>query len=383
MSYTVLDYGSMIADGVRTNAYAKALRRVIKPDSVVLDIGTGTGIFALLACRFGARQIYAVEPEDIIQVASEIAAANGCAERIEFIQEVSTEVRLSDRVDVIVSDIHGRLPLFKSLVPTIIDARERLLAPGGQLIPQRDTLWAAIVEETDLYKQFVEPWDNQPFGWDMQAAKRLSVNSWGGAALAAENLLVKPQRLATLDYSSIEHSGFSAELTWNARRAGTAHGLAVWFDSVLTEGVSFSNAPSAPKTIFGQGFFPWSKPVPLDLGDTVSVSLRADLIGDEHIWRWDTRVLDPGDSKQIRADFRQSTFFGAPLSKQHLDKRAASHVPTLGKIGQVDRFILESMDGETSAGDIAHSVRERFPGRFAKWEEAVAYVCEISQKYSR
>ena len=174
MSYTVLDYGSMIADGVRTNAYAKALRRVIKPDSVVLDIGTGTGIFALLACRFGARQIYAVEPEDIIQVASEIAAANGCAERIEFIQEVSTEVRLSDRVDVIVSDIHGRLPLFKSLVPTIIDARERLLAPGGQLIPQRDTLWAAIVEETDLYKQFVEPWDNQPFGWDMQAAKRLS-----------------------------------------------------------------------------------------------------------------------------------------------------------------------------------------------------------------
>ncbi|MDH3444335.1 MAG: 50S ribosomal protein L11 methyltransferase, partial [Deltaproteobacteria bacterium] len=55
--YSIFDYGSMIADHVRMDAYARALRRAVTADSVVLDIGTGTGIFALLACQFGARRV--------------------------------------------------------------------------------------------------------------------------------------------------------------------------------------------------------------------------------------------------------------------------------------------------------------------------------------
>jgi len=84
----------MIADTVRTGAYAEALRRAVKAGSVVLDIGTGTGIWALLACKFGARRVYAAEPGDAIHVAREIAAANGWSDRIEFIQRLSTEVTL-------------------------------------------------------------------------------------------------------------------------------------------------------------------------------------------------------------------------------------------------------------------------------------------------
>ena len=36
--YDVALYGAMIADGVRTKAYEQALRMVIKPDSVVLEV---------------------------------------------------------------------------------------------------------------------------------------------------------------------------------------------------------------------------------------------------------------------------------------------------------------------------------------------------------
>src|SRR5580765_8329348 len=108
--YTVADYGAMIVDPVRMDRYVRALERAIKPGAVVIDIGTGTGIFALLACRFGARRVYAIEPDDAIQVAREIAAANGCADRIEFIQAMSTQVTLPERADVIISDIGGVLP---------------------------------------------------------------------------------------------------------------------------------------------------------------------------------------------------------------------------------------------------------------------------------
>ena len=59
--YSIADYGAMIADDVRMGAFVRALRQAIKPGAVVIDIGTGTGIFALLACRFGARRVYAIE----------------------------------------------------------------------------------------------------------------------------------------------------------------------------------------------------------------------------------------------------------------------------------------------------------------------------------
>ena len=60
--YTIADYGAMIADAARMGAFARALGQAIKPGAVVIDIGTGTGICALLACRHGARRVYAIEP---------------------------------------------------------------------------------------------------------------------------------------------------------------------------------------------------------------------------------------------------------------------------------------------------------------------------------
>ena len=138
--YSISGYGQMITDDARMAAYSAALRQSVKPGCTVLDIGTGTGILALLACQYGAGSVYAIEPDNAIEVARKIASANGYSNRIHFIQKLSTEVKLPVKADVIISDLRGVLPLFQSHLPSIIDARERLLAPGGALIPQRDTI---------------------------------------------------------------------------------------------------------------------------------------------------------------------------------------------------------------------------------------------------
>src|SRR5579864_6216059 len=109
--YNLTDYGAMMFDQPRMQAYVSALERAVRPGSVVLDIGTGTGVFALLACRFGARKVYAIEPNDAIHVARRLAADNGCADRIEFVQDLSTRITLPEKADVIVSDLRGVLPL--------------------------------------------------------------------------------------------------------------------------------------------------------------------------------------------------------------------------------------------------------------------------------
>jgi protein arginine N-methyltransferase 1 len=103
----------MIRDSVRTDAYARALRSCVGPNSTVLDIGTGVGIFALLACQFGARKVFAVDPNETIEIAREIASVNGYADRIEFIADLSTKIVLPEPVDIIVTEMHGILPMFE------------------------------------------------------------------------------------------------------------------------------------------------------------------------------------------------------------------------------------------------------------------------------
>src|SRR5688500_7191336 len=125
--YSIAEYGAMIADTARMDAFTRALRRVITPESVVVDIGTGTGILALLACQLGARRVYAIEPNEAIHVARAAAAANGYADRIEFLQALSTAVTLPEQVHLIVSDIGGLLPWLQHHLTTIVDARTRFL----------------------------------------------------------------------------------------------------------------------------------------------------------------------------------------------------------------------------------------------------------------
>src|SRR5260221_11182370 len=120
--YSVGGYGEMMADAVRMAAYERALRLACRPGSVVLDLGTGTGILALLACRVGARHVYAVDPSDTIGLAREIARVNDVSERITFIQGLSTDIELPEPVDVVVADVRGVLPMTGTSLATMIDA---------------------------------------------------------------------------------------------------------------------------------------------------------------------------------------------------------------------------------------------------------------------
>jgi protein arginine N-methyltransferase 1 len=381
--YSVAGYGRMLADDVRMQAYEDALRRAVTPGCTVLDIGTGVGVTAILAARCGADRVYAVEPDDAIHVARAVAARNGYADRIEFIQALSTDVTLPRRADVVVSDLRGVLPLLGRHIPSIADARERHLAPGGALIPARDTLWAAVVEAPDVYQEYAEPWADPRWQLDLSPARKVVTSNWRKASLGPDALLAAPQQWGVLDYQTVTDPNVRATLRWRAERPGTAHGLSAWFDATLAEGVGFSNAPGRPEAIYGRAFFPFADPVPVDAGDAVSVELRAHLVGDDYVWAWNTSVCAGGDGGPLRARFRQSTLGAAPLAVADLRKAAEAHVPALRDDGAVDRFVLGCMDGRASVGDIARRLCAEFPGRFPALRDAHARVGALSRRYSR
>src|ERR1041384_4974659 len=283
--YSLHFYGQMIADAQRMEAYAAALRATVRTDSVVMDLGCGAGVFAVLACKLGARSVYAVEPENIIGLAREIAAVNGVAERIEFFDKLSTKITLPEPATIIISDLRGVLPWFEQHIPSIIDARTRLLARGGVLIPRRDILWAALVEAPSQYADLIGPWQENKFGLDLSAGRRLITNNWRKTHIEPEQFLAQPVCWTTIDYYEVESPDIHARVSWQPARSGTAHGVAVWFDSELVDGIRLSNHPAAPKMIYGTGFFPFSRPVEVKEGQRIELRLAADLVQAGYVWR--------------------------------------------------------------------------------------------------
>jgi len=378
--YTIANYGAMIADHVRMGAYAQALRETIRPGAVVVDIGCGTGILSLLACQRGARRVYAIEPDASIELARTVARDNGYADRIVFLQDRSLRVSLPERADVIVSDLRGRLPLSGGNLASIADARRRFLAPGGRLIPQRDSLWAALVDAPELYKQLAGPWRNAVPGIDLEPALRLATNYFWKGRVAADQVVGQPQCWASLDYRTVENTAVRGEAKWTIPQDRTVHGLVLWFDAELTDHARFSNAPGQPSTIYNRVFLGWPQPVALNAGDDVAVAWEARPAGEDYLWNWQTSVRS---GAEVKASFPQSNVSGAALPSAQLRKRSADYVPVLDEDGRIDQFILSRMDGKTSQAEIARRVAEQFPARFAGWKEALTRVGELSQENSR
>ncbi|MBC7813257.1 MAG: class I SAM-dependent methyltransferase [Burkholderiales bacterium] len=383
-SYTVQNYGRMIGDKIRTDSYIRGLKRAIelRPNAVVLDIGTGTGIFAMMAARFGARHIYAIEPDNAIHVAKQLAVANGYADRIEFIQGLSTDLELPEKADIIISDIRGTLPLFDHHLQTIMDARKRLLAPDGLQLAQRDTLTAALINAPEVYTRTVEPWKENMYSLDVQAARHLTINCWGNDKLKPEQIVMQPQQWATLDYTSLEDVNTSGTIQWTATEADTVHGFTIWFDTTVFEDIRFSGAVGQTDLVYGRIFVPFATPIDLTTGDTLTLSLRANFVGGDYIWLWDTVVTNESAPNTQKVNFRQSTLLGEAFSPDYLRRRADSFVPAVNDDGKIVRFVLQAMEQNLALGEIANKLTQQFPERFQNWRAALDRAADLSAKYS-
>jgi len=369
----------MVTDATRVEAYRRALRSVITPDSFVIEIGTGIGVFAVIAKQLGARRVVAIEPSDAIAVAKMIAHDNG-ATGIEFIHGLSTDVSLSEKADVIVSDLRGVLPLFDSHLASVIDARERLLAPQGTLIPAADTLYAAVVEFPKQYNVRT-PAHSADGTVKLDALRRFTTNSWQKARFQPEHLLTQPAAWATIDYRAINGADVAGTATFGIERNGCAHGLALWFDATLVEGVTFSNAPNHPHLVYGSAFFPWPEAVDVQQGDQIHVHIEARHVGDEYLWRWDSE-LRPADSASARIKrFRQSTLDATPLVLRNLAKADAARATVLNNDGAVERYILQAMDGSTTNREIANQLLEHFPRVFSTFNDALGRVGSVARRF--
>jgi predicted O-methyltransferase YrrM len=136
----------MLGDARRNRAFARALAQRVRPGASVLDLGAGTGVWAVLAATLGARRVVAVEREAVlVPVIEALAREAGVADRVEVVRADARRVRLRREFDLVVGELVGNDAFEEGIVAVFERARERFLHPGGALVPETVALEAAPV----------------------------------------------------------------------------------------------------------------------------------------------------------------------------------------------------------------------------------------------
>ena len=198
LSLVLDEHRQYLADVARLAGFERALKEVVRPGDVVVDLGAGTGVLGLLACRAGAGRVYALESTSLIGVAREIARANHFDERITFLKEYSRWADLPEKADLVVADQIGRFGFEAGVFEYFADARKRFLKPGGLTVPGRIDLITAPVETEEMWSR-IEFWETTPVGFDVRPGLTIARNTGYPVEYEPGQLLGEPALLASLD----------------------------------------------------------------------------------------------------------------------------------------------------------------------------------------
>ncbi|MDB5212284.1 MAG: Protein arginine N-methyltransferase 1 [Myxococcaceae bacterium] len=373
--YTVLEYGWMAADGVRIDAYSRAIAKAVKPGAVVVDLGCGTGLMSLLALRAGARVVHGIDLNPAVWLARDLAAENGFADRFRAHHKSSFDVEIDEPVDVIVADLRGTSPLFDQNLAVLEDARKRWLSPSGVLIPARDRLVVALVEMKTQRDFLEQGWTSiEQHGFKAAAARSATLNSVytdSDAPLFANQVLSEAKSWTEIEYGMPFVSTRTKTLDLAVTRSGSAHALAVWFEATLLDDIGFTTAPGN-RVVYKRTVLPLLEPVRVQVGDTAKVTLRTDTSGVE--WAWDTQIA--GGPR-----VRQATFLGMPSSPEALLRESITATPERSSRGELVSQILAEMDGKRTLHDLIDRVASDHPGQ--RRDSLVDEVKTCVRRYAR
>ena len=360
MSYVVVSsHRGMALDAGRNEAYARALAAAITADSVVLDLGAGTGVHGLMAARLGARRVYLVEPEDIIALAEENVRANGLQDVVRCIQGRIEDVTLPEPVDVIVSVLTGNFLLTEDLLPVLFHARDRFLRPGGHLIPGAATMEVVPVTAAALHELEIASWSRPQHGVDLGAARPYAANTlfYRTEGFEALTELADPVLVNSIDFYKSQYEPLNSTVECIVTRPGICHGWLGWFSAKLGD-TWFSTSPRAPRSHWSLAFLPLDPPMPLELGERVGFQLaRAPLrrlaLDDEGEGR-SAAAFDAGGGADEGLDAAQG---GARLPAGAVGRRPRRR----SRAGPVRRRAHHDRDRPVAAGlptgSIPHPVR--------------------------
>jgi protein arginine N-methyltransferase 1 len=244
----------MLNDRTRTLNYQKAIREVIGPNDIVVDIGTGTGILAITAAQAGAKHVYAIERSIMGKITQQTFDKNGLGNRITLIEGDSRTIELPEKATVMVSELLGNDPLGETILPITIDAVKRLLHPNAKLIPYQVNLYALPVTipsnriSSLLFTQ--EAITNWKEWYDIDFSSVLAPNKHNNLSIIINMYKMRefqhlsdPKFITKVNLSELTSSVLDENFKLDINKDGLLNGVLVYFIAQLSELTQLSIAP--------------------------------------------------------------------------------------------------------------------------------------------
>ncbi|MCC7417792.1 MAG: 50S ribosomal protein L11 methyltransferase [Acidobacteria bacterium] len=371
MSDELDEHRLYLSDRHRLDAFEQGIAAGVRPGDVVVDLGCGTGILGLLACRAGAARVYAIDSGGMAEVAESVAAANGFDDRITVIRGSSLDVSLPEPADVVVADQIGGFGFEAGIFEYFADARRRFLKPDGRMIPHSVALFVAPVEAPAIHQEVLF-WNSRPAGFDMSPAQSIASNSGYPRHLDAGSLLA-PGSLGATRRLADDQTSFGFAIDTRVHRGGVVHGIAGWFTAALAGSVTMTNAPDAARRIQRRPeFFPLPCALPVEPGQTIRIEMQ--IRPHDLIVKW---IVSCGGAR-----FEHCTFKGMLFSRQVLHRTRPEFVPRLSDRGRARKLVLDLAERETTVGEIEHALFESHRQLFADQTDAGRFVAEVITRYA-
>lgn len=283
----------MLADIPRVDVYYQAITKYVTNADVVLDLGTGTGILAFFAAQRQAKQVYAIEHAEIIEVAKALAELNELT-NITFVKAHSQQVTLSEKVDILVQEQMGSWIFNENMLDSVLDLRDRVLKAGGKILPSKFELF---VEPVQLKAEYRVPliWEQQRHGIDFAPLQAIQEDADSAhfyrdvKVPEVDYFLCQPQALFTFDLATMRIDQRSATLHYRQPviRAGQLDGFCFYFRAIFDEEIAFTTSPLATeRTHHWANLLYRVNAASYEPGDIIEFTLTMNDVQERKSWVW-------------------------------------------------------------------------------------------------
>ncbi len=270
----------MMNEQNRNQAYFDALKAVVKPNSTVFEIGTGSGLLAMMAAKLGAKQVITCETVPLIaETASQIIKDNHFENTIKVIAKKSTDIEvgkdLPAQADILVSEIFSSELLGEHVLPSLEDTKRRILKPQGKVIPAAGSMMIGLFTGDDIYRNLqVE----NAFGFNLQGFNKIVSNK---RMIARNDLNIEllSDGIAAFSFDFEGESDFPAQsksLQITVKTAGRCYGLVQWMQLDMNgdQKVMFENHPSQTSKVsnWQQCAYLFDAPIDVKAGQVVMIN---------------------------------------------------------------------------------------------------------------
>lgn len=266
---------AMINDAERNQAFHVAMQRQVKQGDLVLDIGAGSGLLAMMAIQSGARAAISCEGlAPVAYMARRIVESNGLLDRVTVVPKMSFELavgrELPARADVLVTETVDCGLLGEGIIPIVRHARAHLLAENARIIPAAARIYFALLESAAIHRN---NFTSRAAGFDVSLFNRFSTRDYFPVRLAtwSHRLLSAPTQAFSFDFRSDPLEPRTARVPVELTSTGDVHGIVFWFELALGAGVSLANEPGNSMSHWMQAVQCLEVPVRMEQGRTVAV----------------------------------------------------------------------------------------------------------------